>query len=249
MQRRRGLVGLLAAWLAGCQGATAEGRDDVAALRARMVERTIEHPEDSRDPVRDARVVDAMQRVPRHEFVPEPIRQHAYADRALPIGHEQTISQPYMVAKMTELLAVRPGDRVLEVGTGSGYQAAVLAELGCEVYTIDIVAPLAEEARARLDRLGYGRVRVRAGDGYLGWPEHAPFDAIVVTASATHLPPPLVEQLKPGGRLVIPAGERPERSELLVVRRGATAQDVKIDRVMPVAFVPLTGERAESRRR
>jgi protein-L-isoaspartate(D-aspartate) O-methyltransferase len=186
-------------------------------------------------------VLRALRRVPRHEFVPAPLRSAAYQDRPLPIGNDQTISQPYMVAKMTELLRPQPGHRVLEVGTGSGYQAAVLAVLVKDVYTIEIVAPLAEQARQRLERLGYANVHVRAGDGYLGWPEAAPFDSIVVTAGATHLPPPLLEQLKPGGRMVIPLGQPPYGLELRVVHRGQTPQDLRIERIMPVAFVPLTG--------
>ncbi|MCH7766238.1 MAG: methyltransferase domain-containing protein, partial [Acidobacteria bacterium] len=143
-----------------------------------MVEQTMAHPRDARDPVRDPRVLRALRRVPRHEFVPAPLRSAAYQDRPLPIGNDQTISQPYMVAKMTELLRPQPGHRVLEVGTGSGYQAAVLAVLVKDVYTIEIVAPLAEQARQRLERLGYANVHVRAGDGYLGWPEAPPFDPI-----------------------------------------------------------------------
>jgi protein-L-isoaspartate(D-aspartate) O-methyltransferase len=182
-----------------------------------------------------------MRRVPRHEFVPPALREYAYADQPLPIGHDQTISQPYIVAKMTELLEPKAGDRVLEVGTGSGYQAALLAELVREVFTIEIVAPLAEQARERLERLGYTNIEVRVGDGYLGWPEKAPFDSIMVTAWATHLPAPLLEQLKPGGRLVIPAGESRFEQELLVVHRGKTPKDLRIERVMPVRFVPLTG--------
>jgi protein-L-isoaspartate(D-aspartate) O-methyltransferase len=217
---------------------------DWARLRAEMVERTIAHPPDIRPAVRDPRVLAAMRKVPRHEFVPAEVAPYAYRDAPLPIGHDQTISQPYMVAKMTELVALKPQHRVLEVGTGSGYQAAVLAEIVREVYTIEIVPALARQAEQRLLRLGYKNIHVRAGDGYLGWPEAAPFDAIVVTAGATHLPRPLLEQLKPGGRMIIPVGEPPRNLTLEIVHRGKTADEVRIERIMPVAFVPLTGEHA-----
>ena len=188
--------------------------------------------------VRDARTLAAMRKVPRHLFVPLALVGQAYDDHPLPIGHEQTISQPYIVAFMTEALGLHGGENVLEVGTGSGYQAAVLAEIAARVYTIEIVAPLAEEARERLKRLGYRNVEVRAGDGYLGWPEKAPFDAIMVTAAAPRIPEPLKQQLKEGGRLVIPVGEAYQ--ELIVVtRKGATYAE---DRVLPVRFVPMTGK-------
>jgi protein-L-isoaspartate(D-aspartate) O-methyltransferase len=188
--------------------------------------------------VRDARTLAAMRKVQRHLFVPPALQADAYSDHPLPIGHDQTISQPYIVAFMTEALGLRGGETVLEVGTGSGYQAAVLAEIAARVYTIEIVAPLAEEARERLIRLGYRNVEVRAGDGYLGWPEKAPFDAIMVTAAAPRIPEPLKQQLKDGGRLVIPVGD--EYQELMVVTRkgGAYAED----RVLPVRFVPMTGK-------
>ncbi len=187
-------------------------------------------------------VAGALLRVPRHEFVPAARRARAYADTPLPIGHDQTISQPYIVALMTELLRPRPGMRVLEVGTGSGYQAAVLAELGVEVYSIEIVAPLGEQAAKVLAQLGYDRVHVQVGDGYAGWPEHAPFDAIVVTAAPDHVPQPLVDQLAPGGRLVVPVGEAWDIQQLLVIDKGATGT-TDARRVLPVRFVPLTGER------
>ncbi|MGH7185866.1 MAG: protein-L-isoaspartate(D-aspartate) O-methyltransferase, partial [Pseudomonadota bacterium] len=154
----------------------------------------------------NASVLEAMRRAPRHAFVPADMRELAYDDRPLPIGYGQTISQPYIVALMTDLLRLAPGDRALEIGTGSGYQAAVLAELGYQVYTIEIVPALAEQAAKRLSDLGYNAVHVREGDGYFGWPEAAPFDAIVVTAAAPQIPPPLLEQLKPGGRMIIPIG-------------------------------------------
>jgi len=210
----------------------------------KLVEQTIAHPPSWRDPVRDPRVLEAMRQVPRHLFLPAGMARYAYLDRPLPIGEDQTISQPYMVAKMTELLRPKANHRVLEIGTGSGYQAAVLSGLVQEVYTIEIVPALAREASERLKQMGYKNVHVREGDGYLGWPEKAPFDSIIVTAGATHLPQPLLEQLKPGGIMVIPVGEPPRNLVLQVVHRGKTPGDVRIEEVMPVAFVPLTGERA-----
>ncbi|MGE0356060.1 MAG: protein-L-isoaspartate(D-aspartate) O-methyltransferase [Burkholderiales bacterium] len=193
--------------------------------------------------IADARVLEAMGRVPRHEFVPPALHPSAYGDFPLPIGHGQTISQPYIVAFMTEALRPRPTDRVLEIGTGSGYQAAVLAGLVAEVFTIEIVAPLGERARRDLARLGYGNVRVRIGDGYEGWPEHAPFDAIIVTCSPEHVPRPLVEQLKDGGRMIIPVGEAGIGQELYLLekRGGKVVQRA----VMPVRFVPMTGRAQE----
>ena len=240
MPRNRKAI-LALALVAAFLGAAAQ--EDAAWRREReqMVEETLAQPRDARPPVRDARVLAAMRAVPRHEFVPAAIRHLAYGDYPLTIGHGQTISQPYIVAKMTELAALKPTDRVLEVGTGSGYQAAVLSPLVKEVYTIEIVEALGLTARERLQRLGYTNVEVRIGDGYAGWPEKAPFDAIIVTAGATHIPPPLVEQLKPGGRMVIPVGEGPYDQELKVLRRGKTPKDIKVESVMPVRFVPLTG--------
>ncbi len=191
--------------------------------------------------VRDARVIAAMRATPRHEFVPADLHASAYDDRPLPIGYGQTISQPYIVAKMTELLETKKEHRVLELGTGSGYQAAILAPLVREVYTIEIIEPLGHSARARLDRLGYANISVKVGDGYFGWPEKAPFDAIVVTAAANHIPPPLVEQLKTGGRMVIPIGNPFQVQNLMLVVKGKDNRDLKIYNTMPVAFVPLTG--------
>jgi protein-L-isoaspartate(D-aspartate) O-methyltransferase len=188
--------------------------------------------------VTDSRVLAAMREVPRHEFVPESMREEAYRDQPLPIGHGQTISQPYVVAVMSELAQLEPGQRVLEVGTGSGYQAAVLAELAAEVYTIEILEPLASAAARTLRRLGCESVRSRHGDGYRGWPEAAPFDAIVVTAAAPRVPPALLEQLRIGGRLVIPVGERSQELEV----HTRTPQGVEVRRVLPVRFVPMTGE-------
>jgi protein-L-isoaspartate(D-aspartate) O-methyltransferase len=187
----------------------------------------------------DPRVLAAMGEVQRHLFVPEDARDEAYEDYPLPIGEEQTISQPSLVALMTHLLRPKPGDVMLEVGTGSGYQAAILSRLVARVYSIEIVAPLARQAAQRLSSLGYRNVEVRHGDGYLGWPEHAPFDGIIVTAGAEHLPQPLVDQLKPGGRMVIPVGSTLGNQQLKLIRkdaRGRVRQQVLID----VRFVPLT---------
>ncbi len=188
----------------------------------------------------DPRVLAAMGQVPRHEFVAENLRDRAYENRPLPIGHGQTISQPYIVAVMTDLLRVQSDDRVLEVGTGSGYQAAVLAELASHMYSIEIIKPLATQAEKRLQRLGYTNVTIRHGDGYYGWEEQAPFDAIVVTAAAGHVPPPLIAQLKPGGRMVIPVGSRFLVQELLMVVKDNDGS-VSTRQLLPVRFVPLTG--------
>ncbi len=188
----------------------------------------------------DPRVLAAMGRVPRHQFVPDKLQDVAYENRPLPIGHGQTISQPYIVAVMTDLLGVQSDDRVLEVGTGSGYQAAVLAELVAHMYSIEIVEPLAIQANKRLQRLGYANVAIRHGDGYYGWEQHAPFDAIIVTAAASHIPPPLIAQLKPGGRMVIPVGTRFLVQELLMVVKDSDGA-VTTRQLLPVRFVPLTG--------
>ena len=189
-----------------------------------------------------ARVIAALDAVPRHRFVPASQARSAYANRPLPIGHGQTISQPYIVALMTELLVPEPGDIMLEVGTGSGYQAAVLAELVARVHTIEIVEPLAMSAGERLRQLGYRNVEVRLGDGYHGWPEHAPYDGIIVTAAADAIPPPLVRQLKPGGRMVIPVGAPFYAQDLILLEKDAKGK-VSTKSVLPVAFVPLTGDR------
>jgi protein-L-isoaspartate(D-aspartate) O-methyltransferase len=188
----------------------------------------------------DPRVLEAMRTVPRHEFVPAAQLPHAYENRPLPIGHGQTISQPYIVALMTDLLAPKPADTVLEIGTGSGYQAAVLARLTSRVYSIEIVEPLYRDGTARLKRLGFGNVQTRAGDGYYGWPEAAPFDAIIVTAAANHIPPPLIRQLKPGGRMVIPVGASFLTQHLVLVEKNAD-RSVTTRQLLPVRFVPLTG--------
>jgi len=203
--------------------------DDVIATQARYGDRPF-----------DPTVLDALGRTERHLFVPEEVRAAAYANRPLPIGHGQTISQPFIVALMTELLRVVPGDRVLEVGTGSGYQAAILAEIGVEVFTLEIVEPLAIEAKARLAALGYDGVTVQHGDGYYGWPDRAPFDAVIVTAAASHIPPPLVDQLKPGGRMVIPVGSRFFTQHLMLIEKGDDGTP-SVRQLLPVRFVPLTG--------
>jgi protein-L-isoaspartate(D-aspartate) O-methyltransferase len=194
--------------------------------------------------IRDSAVLGAMARVPRHLFVPEEARPGAYADKPQPIGYGQTISQPYIVALMSSLLEVQPGDKVLEIGTGSGYQAAVLAELGAEVYSIEIVAPLGQEARHTLDDLGYRSVHTRIGDGYQGWPDQAPFDGIIVTAAPPHIPKPLLDQVKVGGRIVLPVGEGLQ--DLLVLTK---QPDGSFNRrpVLPVRFVPMTGEAQRDR--
>jgi protein-L-isoaspartate(D-aspartate) O-methyltransferase len=188
--------------------------------------------------IRDPATLAAMRAVPRHEFVPAHQREHAYEDVPLPIGHEQTISQPAVVALMTELVEPRRGKKVLEVGTGSGYQAAVLAHAGCRVWTIEIFRALAEEARSRLARLGYANVSVRHGDGYAGWPEVAPFDAIVVTAAAESVPSPLLQQLAPGGRLVMPVGKESSDQALLLVQKDS-AGEISSREILPVRFVPF----------
>jgi protein-L-isoaspartate(D-aspartate) O-methyltransferase len=204
--------------------------DDTVAVTRREIGRAALAPE----------VMAAMGRVPRHEFVPDELRARAYANRPLPIGHGQTISQPYIVALMTDLIELKPDSVVLEIGTGSGYQAAVLAELADRVYTMEIVEPLGLEAKARLARLGYDNVQVKLADGYHGWPEKGPFHAIVVTAAASHIPPPLVAQLRPGAKLVIPVGERFSVQHLLVVHKQQD-ETVVVRQILPVRFVPLTG--------
>jgi protein-L-isoaspartate(D-aspartate) O-methyltransferase len=225
---------------------TNSGGGEYAQLREQMlreieadVRRTQrELGKDSLDP----RVSAALSKVPRHEFVPEHLAAAAYQNHPLPIGAGQTISQPYIVAIMTDLLQVPPGGKVLEIGTGSGYQAAVLAELGAEVYTIEIIESLGEAARQVLERLGYDNVHVRIGDGYAGWPEEAPFDGIIVTAAAAEVPPPLVAQLDAGGRMVIPL-EAGFGSQNLVLIEKDLQGEIHRRKILPVAFVPFTGER------
>jgi protein-L-isoaspartate(D-aspartate) O-methyltransferase len=192
--------------------------------------------------VQDPRVLDSMRTTPRHRFVPAELVAYAYDDRPLPIGYGQTISQPYMVAKMTELLEPKGEHRVLEIGTGSGYQAAVLSPLVAQVYSIEIIEPLGTAARGRLNSLGYKNIEVRVGDGYFGWAEKGPFDSIIVTAATNHIPPALVEQLKPGGRMVIPVGNPFQTQTLMLVTKGSKGtRDLQVHNLMPVAFVPLVG--------
>lgn len=207
-------------------------QQDYDALSESMVREQLE----ARD-ITDTLVLDVMRSVPRHEFVPKEYRPWAYNDRALPIGEGQTISQPYIVAYMTQILGVQAGERVLEIGTGSGYQAAILSELGGEVYTIEIVKTLGEEAKKRLKRLKYKNVNVRIGDGYNGWPEAAPFDAIMVTAGAEELPETLMEQLAEGGRMVIPIGPHGGVRQLTLITR--SNGKFKSEKLMAVRFVPF----------
>jgi len=207
---------------------------DYEEERERMVENQI-----IRRGIKDRRILDAMRRVPRHLFVPEDIRHLAYSDGPLPIGHGQTISQPYIVALMTELLELTGEEKVLELGTGSGYQAAILSCLAREVYSIERHAALAEQARKILTQLGYDNVMIKVGDGTLGWPEHAPYDAIIVTAAAPDVPQPLLEQLADGGRLVAPVGSRWSQMLVKVKRQG---NKLTRKNLTPVAFVPLIGE-------
>lgn len=235
MPKRRCLISraimftLMCAHDAGAAG----GSSSYTAERADMVTRQI-----ADRGVRDERVLTAMRKVPRHEFVPDSEKRHAYRDSPLPIGAGQTISQPYIVALMTELARPEKSHRVLEVGTGSGYQAAVLAEIVEHVYTIEIEADLAQRASEVLRALGYENITVRTGDGYAGWEEHAPFDIIIVTAAPDHIPQPLIDQLKPGGRMVVPVGPTYATQELRVLEKDATGRVVIRD-VAPVRFVPL----------
>ena len=194
-----------------------------------------------RDDVKDERVLEAMRQVPRHLFVPKNLLSSAHDDNPLPIGYGQTISQPYIVAYMTEALRIKSGDKILEIGTGSGYQAAVLYDLTTHVYTIEIVKPLADFARELFETLGYKQIHSKYGDGYYGWEEHAPFDAIIVTAAAGHVPPPLVRQLAPGGRMIIPVGGPSEVQNLVVVTKSKEGE-LRTETLIPVRFVPMTGQ-------
>ena len=189
----------------------------------------------------DARVMQAMLKVPRHEFVPDKLHDLAYRNQPLPIGHGQTISQPYIVALMTSLLSVKSTDKALEIGTGSGYQAAILAELVAQVFTIEIIDELAKQGKLVLDNQGYKNIKTRTGDGYYGWQAHAPFDVIIVTAAAGYIPPPLIRQLKPGGRMVIPVGSRFMVQQLVLVEKDDKGK-VSTRQILPVRFVPLTGK-------
>jgi protein-L-isoaspartate(D-aspartate) O-methyltransferase len=239
------LIGLLMVLLVGMLGSCSTGNEPASGLsneavaarvqpseRLAMVDRQI-----AARGVLDSRVLDAMRTVPRHEFVPRDQMHRAYEDRALPIGEGQTISQPYIVALMTELLDVQPGETVLEVGTGSGYQAAVAAELTDRVWTVEILPELAQRARGTLDRLGYARVQTRNADGYFGWPENGPYDGIIVTAAPDHIPAPLVQQLNEGGRMVIPIG--PPGSYQTLWRLTKQQDKVVSENITGVVFVPL----------
>lgn len=226
------LLGLSTALFGGRVSAT---EIDYAAARTRMVEQQLAS---TRRGISDTAVLKAMATVPRHEFVPEELQPYAYEDRPLPIGYAQTISQPYVVAFMTEILQPKSTDRVLEIGTGSGYQAAVLSLLASEIYSIEIIEPLARRAASDLARLGYDNVNLRYGNGYQGWPEAGPFDAIIVTCAPDHVPKPLIDQLRDGGRMIIPVGERGDQMLYLLKKHGSTLQR---EAVLPVRFVPMTG--------
>ena len=217
----------------GKRVAESNPKGDFKAMREKMVEGQIK----ARG-VKDPRVLSALLKVERHRFVPEEYLGSAYSDQPLPIGEGQTISQPYIVALMTELLELKGNEKVLEIGTGSGYQAAVLAELAKEVYSIEIIEPLASTARNRLLELGYQNIKVKAGDGYLGWPEAAPFDAIVITCAPDHIPEPLIEQLQEGGRMVLPVGAYTQELKKIVKRSGK----IQTADIIPVVFVPMTGD-------
>ena len=237
MMIRRVSVWLIAPALAatGCQKHI-ESASEFAAERQKMIQEQLK-PRG----IKDERVLAAMAKVPREEFVPENLRDKSYSDSALPIGNDQTISQPFIVAFMTEQLRLQPTNRVLEVGTGSGYQTAVLAELAKDVYTIEIIEPLAKGASARLARLGYNNAHVKVGDGYQGWPEVAPFDAIIVTCAPDKVPPPLTQQLKENGRMIVPVGSGMEQQLFLLEKKdGQLAQTA----ILPVRFVPMMGEAA-----
>jgi protein-L-isoaspartate(D-aspartate) O-methyltransferase len=235
----------LAAFLAGALAAApVAASEERADERQRLVQAVAAQMRETGSttgrPALSERVMAALRQVPRHAFVPEDQRPAAYQNRPLPIGHGQTISQPYIVALMTELAQPQPDHKVLEVGTGSGYQAAVMARLVRAVYSIEIIEPLGLAARERLQAQGYRNVTVRLGDGYHGWEEHAPYDAILVTAAASHIPPPLIRQLKPGGRMVIPVGAAFLVQQLMLVEKNADGT-VSTRQILPVAFVPLTG--------
>lgn len=230
---------------AGLKDARSEETDPFAEQRAAMIKTIQGHAASTYSTILSAEisvpVLEAMGRLARHEFVPEDARLQAYQDRPLPIGYGQTISQPYIVALMSDLLNLEPGATVLEVGTGSGYQAAVLAEMGMAVHTIEIIPELGQRAAAAFKRLGFKSIKARTGDGYYGWKESAPFDGVVVTAAASHIPPPLIQQLKPGGRMIIPVGRWFEVQILMLVTKNKDGT-VETRQLLPVAFVPLTGE-------
>jgi protein-L-isoaspartate(D-aspartate) O-methyltransferase len=234
MRWQKFITGLLAILMMG-QAELVRAEDGEVKSREEMVRNQL-----AAGGIRNAEVLQAMAEVPRHEFVPPSLRAYAYADGPLPIGHGQTISQPFIVAYMTQAMELRKEDTVLEIGTGSGYQAAILGKLTKEVYTIEIVQPLAESARAVLSKLGFENVHVRLGDGYLGWPEKAPFDAIIVTCAPDHVPEPLISQLKEGGRLVIPVGAAGGIQQLVLLRK--RNGQISKEKMLDVRFVPMTGK-------
>lgn len=225
--------------LAACSETQPPSSADLSSLRQAMVEQQIE----ARG-VTDPATLDSMRTVPRHDFLPLRLREEAYRDYPLPIGYGQTISQPYIVAFMTEAIAPKRGEKILEIGAGSGYQAAVLAQMGAEVFTVEIVEPLADMAKQNLERLGYTNAHVLRGDGYRGWPEHAPFDAIIVTCAPDKIPSDLVTQMKDGGRMIIPVGGGIGQELILLRKRG---DEIKKESVLPVRFVPMTGEAEKAR--
>lgn len=233
------VMGMVAASL------SAESADDYKKLRQRLVKEIFRDVAATRHHIRkkylDQRVMSAIGSVERHQFVPANQQADAYKNRPLPIGYGQTISQPYIVALMTDLMALEAADVVLEIGTGSGYQAAILSVLVDKVYSIEIIPQLGASASQRLNRLGFDNVELRTGDGYYGWPEHAPFDAIIVTAAASHIPPPLVSQLKPGGVLIIPVGPPFQVQHLTLVKKSRQGE-LTTRQILPVRFVPFTGK-------
>lgn len=239
-----GATRLLPALLAAALATPALAQTEIPETRDAMIETIEAHARRAPGAVEDGGiapdVLQAMREIPRHEFVPPNVRAQAYQDRPLPIGYGQTISQPFIVALMTDLLELQPGDTVLEIGTGSGYQAAVLSPLAEQVYSIEIVPELGERAGEVLDALDFANVETKIADGYYGWPEEAPFDAIVVTAAASHIPPPLVQQLKPGGRMIIPIGGAFSAQQLMLVEKQSDGS-VTTRQLLPVQFVPFIG--------
>ncbi len=233
-------IGILMMAIAGSAMAATieESADRFVQQRLDMVNRQLR----GRD-ITDVRVLQAMQTVPRHRFVPPSLEDAAYRDSPLPIGHAQTISQPYIVALMSQLLAVAPGQRILEIGTGSGYQAAVLAEMGAQVFSIEIVPELGRQAQAALQPLGYVNIHLKIGDGYQGWPEHAPFDGIIVTCAPTRVPQPLKDQLGEGGRMVIPVGERHFQQLFLLIKSGGV---IRQEKIVDVRFVPMVDQKGKT---
>jgi len=239
MRRNRYFVVPIFFWIVlSCEGTNSDRlQNPIEANFQSMKEEMVETQILTRG-IKDEAVLNAMLKVDRHKFVPEEICHLAYSDRPLPIGEGQTISQPYIVALMTELLELKKGEKVLEVGTGSGYQAAILAELAGQVYTIEIIESLARSAEKLLKELGYRSIHVKIGDGYVGWEEFAPYDAIIVTCAPTHVPQPLLDQLKEGGRLVIPVGDYYQELKKITKVKG----QMKSQNIIPVVFVPMTGE-------